>query len=228
MRVGKICDSDHRNTLNKPEPIRLGVLGSGAGSNAIAVAEACAKQELPATVVIVLSDREDAPILERARSLGLTAEFIPPGNFRTKLDDAAEAAFVERLQASRVDYVVLAGFMRILKVGFLRAFPQRVVNIHPSLLPAFPGLEAWQQALDQGVKITGCTVHLVDDGIDSGPILGQLAVPVLDTDTGRSLHARIQEAEHRLYPAVLAALARGEIRVEGRRTAGFKPPEHFS
>jgi phosphoribosylglycinamide formyltransferase-1 len=118
--------------------------------------------------------------------------------------------------------------MRILKDGFLRSFPQRVLNIHPSLLPAFPGLQAWRQALDHGVKITGCTVHVVDHGIDSGPILGQVAVPVLDGDTAERLHARIQEAEHRLYPAVIAALARGDLRIEGRRSTGFIGLESFS
>jgi phosphoribosylglycinamide formyltransferase-1 len=118
-----------------------------------------------------------------------------------------------------VDLIVLAGFMRILKGDFLRAFHDRVVNIHPSLLPAFPGLEAWKQALDYGVKITGCTVHFVDQGVDSGPIIAQETVPVLDGDTVATLHERIQQAERRVYPRVVAALARGEIQIKGRQTS---------
>ena len=202
---------------------RLGVLGSGKGSNFVAVAEAIAAGTLPATVAVVLSDVDGAGILDHAAARCIPARHLPPGRYRTKLDEEAEAAYIAALREARVDWVVLAGFMRILKGEFLRAFPGRVVNIHPSLLPAFPGLAAWQQALDYGVKVTGCTVHLVDQGVDSGPILGQRAVPVLDGDTGPVLHARIQEAERRLYPEVISALARGEIRVRGRLTSGFTP-----
>jgi len=198
------------------------VLGSGKGSNFVALAEACAAGAVPAQVALVLSDVADAGILARAAERGIPAEHLPPGRFRTKLDEEAESAYARRLGEAGVDLVVLAGFMRILKGGFLRAFPGRVINIHPSLLPAFPGLEAWKQALDQGVKVAGCTVHFVDDGIDSGPILGQAAVPVLDGDTAGTLHERIQQAERRLYPAAVAALARGDVRVEGRRVLGFR------
>lgn len=204
--------------------MRIGVLGSGKGSTFVALAEAARSGALPATLAMVLSDVADAPILDRARERGIPAHHIPPGPFRTKLDEAAEAAYVRRLREAEVEWVALAGFMRILKGPFLRAFPERVVNVHPSLLPSFPGLAAWRQALDHGVKITGCTVHWVDDGIDSGPILAQAAVPVLDDDSPDTLHARIQEAERGLYPAVLAALARGEIRREGRRTLGMRTP----
>ena len=130
----------------------------------------------------------------------------------------AEAAYIQALQEAEVDLVALAGFMRILKGEFLRAFAQRVVNIHPALLPAFPGLEAWKQALEYGVKFTGATVHFVDQGVDTGPILAQQTVPVLPGDTPATLHARIQEAERVVYPATIAALARGQIRVEGRQT----------
>lgn len=200
--------------------MRLGVLGSGKGSNFVAIAEACAAGRVPAEVAVVISDVAGAGILEHARARGLEARHIPPGPFRTKMDEAAEQEVVRVLREARVDWVVLAGFMRILKSGFLRAFPQRVINIHPSLLPSFPGLEAWRQALEHGVKVAGCTVHFVDEGIDSGAILGQRAVPVLETDTAESLHARIQEAERELYPAVVAALARGQVRVQGRRTLG--------
>lgn len=201
---------------------RLGILGSGKGSNFVALTDAIAAGTLPAEVAVVLSDVESAGILERARERGLPARHLAPGKFRTKLDDAAEAAFVTALREARVDFVVLAGFMRVLKGEFLRAFEGRIVNIHPSLLPSFPGLEAWRQALDHGVKVTGCTVHFVDAGVDSGPIIGQLAVPVLDDDTPQSLHARIHAAEHRLYPACLAALARGTVSVRGRRVIGVK------
>jgi phosphoribosylglycinamide formyltransferase-1 len=196
---------------------RLGVLGSGKGSNFVAIAEGCKTGLVPAEVGIVISDVADAPILERARERGIPARFIPPGKFRTKLDEAAEQAYLDALREARVDLVVLAGFMRILKGELLRVFAQRVVNIHPALLPSFPGLEAWKQALDYGVKVTGVTVHLVDQGIDTGPILAQQTVPVLAGDTPATLHARIQEAESALYPATVAALARGGVLVQGRQ-----------
>jgi phosphoribosylglycinamide formyltransferase-1 len=207
--------------LKTPPPYRLGVLGSGKGSNFVALADACNAGLVPAQIALVLSDVPEAGILTRAAERGIPHEFVPPGRFRTKLDETSEAAFVDRLRQASVDLVVLAGFMRILKNPFLRAFPSRVINIHPSLLPSFPGLEAWKQALDHGVRVTGCTVHLVDEGIDSGPILGQSAVPVRDDDTPETLHERIQQAERRLYPAVVAAFARGDLRVEGRRAFGF-------
>ncbi len=197
---------------------RLAVLGSGKGSNFVAIADGCAKGAIAAEIAVVVSDVEEAGILTQARECGLKAEFIPPGKFRTKLDEDAEARLVELLTSSRINLVVLAGFMRILKGEFLRAFAGRVINIHPALLPAFPGLEAWKQALDYGVKVTGCTVHFVDQGIDTGPIIAQETVPVLTGDTYEKLHGRIQEAEHRLYPRVVSALAGGKIAVKGRQT----------
>lgn len=203
--------------MNSGRKYRLGVLGSGKGSNFVAIAEACAAGAVAAEVALVLSDVPGAGILDHARQRGLPAEYLAPGKFRTKLDEAAEAAYVERLKAADVDLIVLAGFMRILKGGFLAAFQGRIINIHPSLLPAFPGLESWRQALDYGAKVAGCTVHFVDAGTDTGPIIGQEAVPVLDSDTAATLHERIQQAERRLYPAVVAALAGGRVRVEGRR-----------
>ena len=196
---------------------RLGVLGSGRGSNFVAIAEAVAAGKIPAEIAIVLSDVEESGILARARERGLPAAFVAPGTFRTKLDESAERAFVSALQGARVDLIVLAGFMRVLKGDFLRAFEGRIVNIHPSLLPCFPGLQSWKQALDHGVKVTGCTVHFVDAGVDSGPILGQQAVSVLDEDTPETLHERIHAAEHELYPRCVAALARRELSVVGRR-----------
>jgi phosphoribosylglycinamide formyltransferase 1 len=203
-------------------PFRLGILGSGKGSNFVAIAEACAAGKIPAQVALVLSDVESAGILSHARERKIPAGFIPPGKFRTKLDEEAERAFVSALQEAKVDLVVLAGFMRVLKGDFLRAFEGRIVNIHPSLLPSFPGLEAWKQALDHGVKVTGCTVHFVDAGVDAGPIIGQQTVPVLDHDTPDSLIQRIHGAEHELYPRCVAAIARGEIAVVGRRVVWKK------
>ena len=203
--------------MTSPQKFRLGVLGSGKGSNFAAIAEAITARIVPAEVALVASDVEGAGILDQARRRNLPAQFIPPGKFRTKLDDEAERVFIAALQSAQVDLIVLAGFMRILKGEFLRAFAGRVINIHPSLLPSFPGLEAWKQALDCGVKVTGCTVHFVDQGVDSGPIIAQQTVPVLAGDTAATLHARIQAAEHELYPAAVAALARGEIEVRGRQ-----------
>jgi len=199
------------------QSFRIGVLGSGKGSNFVALAEACATGHVPASIAIVLSDVADAGILSRARERNLDARFVPPGKFRTKLDEDAEHAYVSALQNARVDLIALAGFMRVLKGDFLKAFEGRIVNIHPSLLPAFPGLEAWKQALDAGVKVTGCTVHFVDAGVDSGSIIGQQTVPVLDDDTPESLHQRIHAAEHELYPKCVAAISRGAIEIHGRR-----------
>ncbi|NMD19277.1 MAG: phosphoribosylglycinamide formyltransferase [Verrucomicrobia bacterium] len=190
--------------MTRATQFKLGVLGSGKGSNFVAIADACAAGRVPATIELVLSDLPEAGILDRARERGVRAEHLAPGRYRTRLDEAAERAYVAGLQEAGVDLVVLAGFMRILKGDFLGAFPGRVVNIHPSLLPAFPGLEAWKQALDHGVKVTGVTVHLVDAGVDTGPILAQAPVLVRDDDTPETLHARIQEVEHRLYPATIA------------------------
>lgn len=196
---------------------RIGVLGSGKGSNFVAIADACVRGNIPAEVALVISDVSGAGILERAGERNISARFISPGKFRTKLDEGAEQAYIEAMRSARVDLIVLAGFMRVLKGDFLRAFEGRIINIHPSLLPSFPGLEAWKQALDAGVRFTGCTVHYVDAGVDSGPIIGQLTVAVLDGDTPEELHQRIHAAEHELYPECVAAIARGEVAVSGRR-----------
>ena len=203
--------------MTNDRPFRLGILGSGKGSNFVAIADACAAGQVPAQVALVLSDVENAGILERARERRLAARFLPPGKFRTKLEEDAERAYVSALREAGVDLLVLAGFMRVLKGEFLKAFEGRIVNIHPSLLPSFPGLEAWKQALDHGVKVTGCTVHFVDAGVDSGAIIGQQTVPVLDGDTPETLHQRIHAAEHELYPRCVAAIARGQIEVQGRK-----------
>jgi phosphoribosylglycinamide formyltransferase 1 len=183
-----------------------------------AIAEACEQPGSPMEIAVVLSDVESSGILNLARERNISAEFIAPGKFRTKLDEDAEARYITALRGAQVDYIVLAGFMRILKGEFLRAFPDKVINIHPALLPSFPGLEAWKQALDYGVKVTGCTVHFVDQGIDTGAIIAQQTVPVLDHDTPESLHARIQQAEWELYPRAVADVAIGKVKVQGRRT----------
>jgi phosphoribosylglycinamide formyltransferase-1 len=199
------------------QKIKLGVLGSGKGSNMVAIADACAGTDCPFEIATVLSDVETAGILDRARERQLRCQFISPGKFRTKLDEEAEGRFIAALKEAQVDYVALAGFMRILKGEFLKAFTNRVINIHPSLLPAFPGLEAWRQALEYGVKVTGCTAHFVDQGIDSGAIIAQSTVPVLDGDTSETLHQRIQVAERELYPRALSLVSLGRVRVQGRR-----------
>jgi phosphoribosylglycinamide formyltransferase 1 len=196
---------------------RIGVLGSGKGSNFVAIADACAAGKIPAEIALVLSDVEAAGILGHARERNIAARFIAPGKFRTKLDEESENSYIQALREANVDLIVLAGFMRVLKGDFLRAFEGRIVNVHPSLLPSFPGLEAWKQALEAGVKVTGCTVHFVDAGVDSGPIIGQQTVAVLDEDTTETLHQRIHAAEHDLYPKCVGALARGDITVKGRR-----------
>ena len=188
----------------------------------MAIADACAAGQIPAEVALVISDVPDAGILKGAGERGIKAVYLPPGKFRTKLDEAAEQSYIAALNEAQVDLVVLAGFMRILKGEFLRVFAQRVVNIHPALLPAFPGLESWKQALEYGAKVAGCTVHFVDSGVDTGPIILQESVPILPDDTAATLHARIQDAERRIYPAAVAALARGELHVEGRRTVWKK------
>lgn len=187
-----------------------------------AIAEACASGAIPAEIALVLSDVADAGILQKAVARKIPSAFIAPGKFRTKLEDAAETEYIRRLTEAQVDLIALAGFMRIVPGEFLRVFAHRVVNVHPSLLPAFPGLEGWRQALEYGVKITGCTVHFVDQGVDTGPIIAQQTVPVLASDTAASLHSRIQEAEREIYPRVIAALARNEIEVRGRQTV-WKP-----
>ena len=192
--------------------LRLGVLGSGKGSNYQAIQQAIDAGRLDAEVRVVISDVEDAGILHFARGRGIRAEFVEPGKFRTKLEPESEQRVVEILKSERVDLVVLAGYMRMVKESLLRAFPRRIVNIHPSLLPKFRGLAAWRQALEAGEKITGCTVHWVDEGMDTGAILAQREVPVLSADTPETLHARIQVEEHAIYPEVLARIAAGILR----------------
>jgi phosphoribosylglycinamide formyltransferase 1 len=191
--------------------VNIGILGSGKGSNCRAILQNIRDGKLNANATVVISDVLDAPILEIAREFGVANAYLPPGHFRTRLEPRVEAQLVEMLQGAEVEVVVLAGFMRVLKEQMLAAFPRRIVNIHPSLLPKFPGLEAWKQALAANEKWTGVTVHYVDEQVDHGDIIAQRKVPVMPGDTPESLHARIQEVEHVLYPEALEQVFR-EIR----------------
>ena len=197
--------------------LNLAVFGSGSGSNLQSIIDAIRAGRLDARLRCVISDVPDAYILERARSADVPAIHLDCAPFKTKLDGEAQQRAIELLSDHGADTIALAGFMRIVKSGLLDAYPRRIVNIHPALLPAFPGLEAWKQALDYGAKVAGCTVHFVDAGTDTGPIILQRAVEVHDDDTPESLHARIQEQEHTAYPEALQLLAENRLRVEGRR-----------
>ena len=188
--------------------IRIGILGSRRGSNCRAILQSIRDGKLNAKATVVISDVLDAPIIEIAREFGVANAYLPPGHFRTRLEPKVEAQLVKMLQDAEVELVVLAGFMRVLKEQMLAAFPRRIVNIHPSLLPKFPGLEAWKQALAANEKWTGVTVHYVDEKIDHGDIIAQRRIPVMSDDTPESLHARIQEVEHVLYPEALERVFR--------------------
>ncbi len=197
--------------------LQLGVLGSGSGSNMQSIVDAIEAGRLDAEIKVVLADVPDAKILERARRHGIPCQFLDCSPWKTKLADAAELDCIRILREAGVDTVVLAGFMRIVKSALLEAYPGRVINIHPALLPAFPGIRSWQQALDYGCKLAGVTVHFVDAGTDSGPIIVQKAVEVREDDTPETLHARIQVQEHLAYPEALSIIASGRYRIEGRR-----------
>jgi phosphoribosylglycinamide formyltransferase 1 len=193
---------------------RLGILLSGRGSNFEAIAANVARGFIPAEIAVVISNRPEARGLQVARELGLTAICLPSKDMSREDYDRQ---LVRELQTRKVDLVCLAGFMRLLSADFIRAFPWRVLNIHPSLLPAFPGLDAQSQALHHGVKITGCTVHFVDEQLDAGPIIVQSAVPVLASDTVEALSERILKEEHRIYSEAIKLVIEGRFRIEGRR-----------
>lgn len=197
--------------------LKLGILGSGAGSNMQSIVDAIEKGELDAEIRLVLADVPDAKILDRGRTHGIPSRYLDCAPWKTKLEGPAEDRCIELLKEHGCDTVVLAGFMRIVKAKLLAAFPHRVLNIHPALLPAFPGIHSWTQALDYGCKVAGVTVHFVDAGTDSGPIIVQKAVPVLEDDTPDTLHARIQEQEHLAFPEALRLLGAGRLSVDGRR-----------
>jgi phosphoribosylglycinamide formyltransferase 1 len=187
--------------------LSLGILGSGKGSNFVAIAQAIAAGTLPAEIRLVVSDNPGAGILAHAQKMGLPTRLLPPSRFRTKLEPEIEHQLAGWLREAGVEWVILAGYMRVVKAPLLEAYSHRILNIHPSLLPAFRGLEAWRQALEAGVAVTGCTVHEVNAEIDGGRVLAQREVLVQAGDTPETLHARIQAAEHALFPEVLRQLA---------------------
>ncbi len=193
---------------------RLGVLLSGRGSNFEAIARNVRAGKIPAEIAVVISNNQEALGLARAREMGFEARFIPS---KGKEREAFDREVVATLKEFRVDLVCLAGFMRILSPYFVREFPRRILNIHPALLPSFPGEDAQRQALEHGVKFTGCTVHLVDEGMDTGPIVCQAVVPIQDDDTAETLAARILQEEHRIYSEAICLLLEGNLRFEGRR-----------
>jgi phosphoribosylglycinamide formyltransferase-1 len=197
--------------------LKLGVLGSGSGSNMQSIVDAIEKGELDAEIKLVLADVPDAKILDRAKKHSIPCRWLDCSPWKTKLEGAAEEECIRLLKEAGCDTVVLAGFMRIVKPALLAAFPMRVLNIHPALLPAFPGVHSWTQALDYGCKVAGVTVHFVDAGTDSGPIIVQKCVPVMEDDTPETLHARIQVQEHIAFPEALSLLAAGRLSVQGRR-----------
>jgi phosphoribosylglycinamide formyltransferase-1 len=196
--------------------VRVGVLASGRGSNLQALIDSSRAGRLDAEIAIVISDVADAKALDRARQTGIEARYVDPGVKGARLSVQSENQIIGLLEEFRVDVVALAGFMRILSPGFVRRFKWRIMNIHPSLLPSFPGLRVQKKALDYGVKFSGCTVHFVDEGVDTGPIIVQAAVPVLEGDTEEKLSERILREEHRIYPEAIQLLAEGRLRIEGR------------
>ncbi|MCU1339910.1 MAG: phosphoribosylglycinamide formyltransferase [Bryobacterales bacterium] len=198
---------------------RLGILISGRGSNFLAIADAVAQHRLDAEIAVVISNHPDAPGIAVGRERGFQAITLPSKGLDR---EAYDCQMIEELRKSNVDLVCLAGYMRILSGHFIREFHQRILNIHPSLLPAFPGLDAQHQALDHGAKFSGCTVHFVEEGLDSGPIISQAVVPVLEDDTAESLAARILKEEHRIYPEAIALVLSGQYRIEGRRVIPFR------
>jgi phosphoribosylglycinamide formyltransferase-1 len=197
--------------------LKIGVLVSGSGTNLQSILDACASDEYKARVVCVISNKADAYALERARNAGIPALHLDHRAYSGR--EGYDEALVATLHQFEVELVAMAGFMRIITPVLLEAFPNAVMNIHPALLPAFPGLHAQRQALEYGVKIAGCTVHFVDPGTDTGPIIIQAAVPVLEGDTEQSLSARVQKEEHRIYPEAIQMFAEGRLSVTGRTVA---------
>ncbi len=195
----------------------LGVLASGRGTNLQAIIDALADGRLDAGLAVVISDVESAVALQRARDAGVEAVHIPPGRFKTKLEPEVELRYIEALKERGVELVLLAGFMRVIHDEFLRAFPNRIFNVHPSLLPSFPGLNAQGQAFDYGVKVAGCTVHIVNEMVDGGPIVLQACVPVSEDDDADSLAARTLREEHRIYVEAVKLYCEGRLRLEGRK-----------
>jgi len=205
-------------SIDRAQPLRLGVLASGRGSNLQAIIDAIETGTLDARIVVVISNKREAPALDRARRHGITEIFLDPKPFSGRPDtrEAYDRALLDILQKYEAELVLLAGYMKIVTSVLVHAYPNRIMNIHPALLPAFPGLDVQKKALEHGVKISGCTVHFVTEGVDEGPIIVQAAVPVLESDTAEALSARILEQEHRLYPRAVQLYAEGKLQVEGR------------
>lgn len=201
--------------MSAPRKLRLGVIASGSGSNLQAIIDRCADGSIDAETVLVLSNVPGAGALNRAEKAGIATALIDHRTFTERAD--FDRAVVAALQAAGVDLVVLAGFMRLITAPFIDAFPERIINIHPALLPAFPGLHVQRKALEAGARFSGCTVHFVDGGVDTGPIIIQAVVPILDEDDEASLSARILVQEHRIYPQAIQLIAEGRLRIEGRR-----------
>ncbi|MCK9555204.1 phosphoribosylglycinamide formyltransferase [bacterium] len=199
--------------------MKIGVLGSGKGSNFQAIVDAVKNGKLKGVeIAVVISDVKDAYILKRARENNIKAFYIDAAPYKTKLDGEAEKKYINRLRDNGVELVVLAGFMRMVKGAILEAFPGKIINVHPALLPSFPGLESWKQAVEYGVKVSGCTVHFVDRGMDTGPIIEQAVVHLEDGDTPESLHRKIQDEEHKALPHAISLIRDGRIRFDGRKT----------
>ncbi|NKB82737.1 MAG: phosphoribosylglycinamide formyltransferase [Nitrospirales bacterium] len=199
--------------------LRIGVLASGRGSNLQAIIDAIEQKALDAQIAVVISNKEQAVALERARRHGLTDVFLDPQSVKEEADprQAYDQLLLQVLKTQQVDLVILAGYMRIVTPLLIQAYPGRIMNIHPSLLPAFPGLRVQQAALEWGVKVSGCTVHIVTEGVDEGPIILQAAVPVLDDDSPETLAERILEQEHKIYPEAIQLFAHNRLRMEGRQ-----------
>ena len=210
-----------------PRLVRLGVLASGRGSNLQAIIDAIEREALSAEIAVVLSNKQDAVALERARTHGAPAVWLDPKPFagRPESREAYDRAVLEVLQKHEVDVVLLAGYMKIVTAVLVSAYENRMMNIHPSLLPSFPGLDVQKKAIEHGCKIAGCTVHFVTEGVDEGPIIIQAAVPIVEGDTADTLAARILEHEHRIYPRAVQLYAEGRLRVEGRRVVVSDPPQ---
>jgi phosphoribosylglycinamide formyltransferase-1 len=199
------------------EKKRIAVLASGRGSNFLALAKEAQTSDFPGEIVVLISDKREAPVLAYAAQFGIAALWLDPGPKKTFLTPEVEIAWIEELRRRQIDLICLAGFMRVIKPAMLEAFRGCILNIHPSLLPSFPGLDAQKQAFDWGCKVAGCTVHFVDDSLDGGPIIVQRCVPVLEDDTPETLADRILEEEHRAYPYAVRLWCEGRLRIDGRR-----------
>ena len=214
-------------SAKRSSPLRVAVLASGRGSNLQAIIDAIEAGQVQAQIVAVISNKKDAVALDRARKHGLQELFVDPKPFAGQPDsrEAYDRVLLEVLQQQHVELVLLAGYMKIVTAVLVNAFANRMMNIHPSLLPSFPGLEVQKKAIDWGCKLAGCTVHFVTEGVDEGPIIVQAAVPVLDSDTPEALAARILEQEHKIYPQAVQFFAEGRLKLNGRQVqiAGAKP-----